>query len=140
MLNRAHHEALAQTDKQSRSKLHDIFQRLAYPEKMTIDDPVTEGSFTLTSRSERNFEVLYSKDFHVDLKMGLFIEIFYSPFDDEVLELFIGERHGKINLQADTSNGDYDNTDKGNLQEFALNKYKSSKTIWVDLEEGFYTI
>ena len=106
---------------------------------MTIDDPVTEGSFTLTSRSERNFEVLYSQDFHVELKMGLFIEIFYSPFDDEVLELFIGERHGKIDLQA-VKNVDYDNTDKGNLQEFAMNKFKSSKTIWVDLEEGNYTV
>lgn len=25
--------------------------------------------------------------------MGLFLEIFYSPFDDEVMELFIGERY-----------------------------------------------
>lgn len=65
---------------------------------MNIDDPVTEGSFTLTSRSERDFEVLYSHDFAVELKMGIFIEIFYSPYDDEVLELFLGERHGSVNL------------------------------------------
>ena len=139
MINQVHHEILGQTDKTSRSKLKDIFKRLSYPQKMNIDDPVTEGSFTLTSRSERDFEVLYSHDFAVELKMGIFIEIFYSPYDDEVLELFLGERHGSVNLQADL-NDDYDNTDKGNLKEFALNKYKSSKTIWVDLEPGEYTI
>jgi hypothetical protein len=25
--------------------------------------------------------------------MGLFMEIFYSPYDDEVMELYLGERY-----------------------------------------------
>lgn len=63
---------------------------------MLIDDPVTEGAFLLTSKSESKFEVLSSNDFRVDLKMGIFMEIFYSPFEDEVLELYLGERYGLL--------------------------------------------
>ena len=47
----------------------------------------------LTSRSESEFEVLYSHDFSVSLKMGLFLEVFYSPYDDEVMELYLAERY-----------------------------------------------
>ena len=35
---------------------------------------------------------------------------------------------------------EYDNDDAKNKKVFGLNKYKSSKTIWVDLEPGEYTI
>ena len=62
-------------------------------EKVFIDDPDNESAFTLTSRSDSEFEVVYSHDFTVSLKMGLFVEIFYSPFDDEVMELYLGERY-----------------------------------------------
>ena len=96
----------------------------------------------LTSKSDTEFEVLYSQDIHVDLKMGLFMEIFYSPFDDEVLELYLGERYDLLHekkVQADRED-DYDNDDKENKKVFTLNKYKSAKTIWVDLEPGEYTL
>ena len=84
---------------------------------MSLDDPLNEGSFMLKSHSDLDFEVLYSHDIRTDLKMGLYIEIFYSPFDDEVMELFIKERYGALHLQADTSD-EYDNTDKQNLKTF----------------------
>lgn len=109
-----------------------------------MDDPVNEGEFMLNSKAESDFEVLYSHDFRVDLKMGLFMEVFYSPYDDEVMELFLAERYdllaqGHHTVQADTSD-EYDNHDKENLKVFSLNKYKSSKVIWVDLEPGEYTL
>ena len=50
--------------------------------------------------------------------MGLFMEVFYSPSDDEVMELYLGDRGKALDL----------------------NKYKSAKTIWVDLEPGEYTL
>ena len=52
----------------------------------------------LTSQSENEFEVLYSHDIDVSMKMGLYMEIFYSPYDDEVMELFIEERYGDKKL------------------------------------------
>ena len=70
----------------------------------------------MTSRSDADFEVLASYDFSVALKMGLFMEIFYSPFDDEVLELYLAERYDLLKnqkVQADTGD-EYDNDDKGN--------------------------
>ena len=86
--------------------------------------------------------MLASYDFTVDIKMGLFMEIFYSPYDDEVMELYLGERYDLLkNQKVQADNGEeYDNDDKENLKVFQLNKYKSSKTIWVDLEPGEYTI
>ena len=52
----------------------------------------------LSSHSELDFEVLYSRDIKVNQKMGLYMEIFYSPYDDEVLELFLKERYGSMQL------------------------------------------
>lgn len=48
----------------------------------------------LSSHSEAEHEVLYSQDIEVGIKMGLYMEIFYSPYDDEVMELFIADRYG----------------------------------------------
>ena len=126
IVNKAHKDVLELTDKKSRDKLKHIMQRMNNNEKMIIDDPYNEGAFMLTSHSESDFEVLYSHDFHVGMKMGLYIEIFYSPFDDEVLELYLGERYDSLKEQADTSD-EYDNEDKGNLNRFLMNKYKASK-------------
>lgn len=87
--------------------------------------------------------MLASYDWAVNLKMGLFVEIFYSPYDDEVLQLYVAERyelvHGGHKTQADTGD-EYDNDDKENQRVFSLNKYKSGKTVWVDLEPGEYTM
>lgn len=75
--------------------------------------------------------------------MGLFLEVFYSPYDDEVMELYIGERYELLSaghkIQADNED-EYDNEDLSNKRVFALNKYKSSKVVWVDLEPGMYTL
>ena len=65
-------------------------------EKITLDDPTSESNFLLVSKSESAFEVLYSHDFEVTLKMGIFLEIFYSPYDDEVLELYLADRYDLI--------------------------------------------
>ena len=86
-------EVLGLTDKQSRSNLQDLFKRMSNNEKIVIDNPDHESAFMLTSRSDSEFEVLYSHDFKVNLKMGLFLEVFYSPYDDEVMELYLAERY-----------------------------------------------
>ena len=141
-LNRSE-EILGLTDNQSRASLKKIFDRMTNNEKVVLDDPDGESSFMLTSSSQAEFEVVYSHDFIVDLKMGMFLEVFYSPYDDEVMELYLGERYDLLHpghkVQADNED-DYDNDDKQNKKVFELNKYKSSKTIWVDLEPGEYTI
>ena len=94
MINKnRYEEVLGLTDKQSRSSLQDIFKRMSNNEKIVIDNPDHESAFTLTSRSDSEFEVLYSHDFKVNLKMGLFLEVFYSPYDDEVMELYLAERY-----------------------------------------------
>ena len=143
LMNKNHYdEVLGLTDKSSRTKLKETFKKMSSVTKVTIDDPEKEGAYMLTSKSDTEFEVLYSQDIHVDLKMGLFMEIFYSPFDDEVLELYLGERYDLLHekkVQADRED-DYDNDDKENKKVFTLNKYKSAKTIWVDLEPGEYTL
>ena len=54
-----------------------------------ITDPDKDGHFTLNSKSVKDFEILFSHGFEVQVKMGLFAEIFYSPYDDEVLELYV---------------------------------------------------
>lgn len=95
-------EVLGLTDKQSRTNLKDMFRRMSNGEKVNIDNPEKsqaqfltqdESAFMLTSRSDKEFEVAYSHDFTVNLKMGMFLEIFYSPFDDEVMELYLAERY-----------------------------------------------
>ena len=80
--------------------------------------------------------------------MGLFLEIFYSPYDDEVLELFIqseGEYKQENTFSSTTSpspsdSDDIDYNDEKSLRKYELNKYKSSKSLWVDLEAGSYVI
>ena len=143
LINKNRDEILGLSDQSSRQKLKDLVNRMSDHEKITLDDPSAEGNFLLVSKSESTFEVLYSHDFRVSLKMGLFMEIFYSPYDDEVLELYVGERydlvHSDHRVQADL-NDEYDNHDAMNLKTFTLNKYKSSKTVWVDLEPGEYTL
>ena len=91
-LNRSE-EILGLTDNQSRASLKKIFDRMTNNEKVVLDDPDGESSFMLTSSSQAEFEVVYSHDFIVDLKMGMFLEVFYSPYDDEVMELYLGERY-----------------------------------------------
>jgi hypothetical protein len=60
IINEMHHEALGLTDKASRKKLKDIFNRMNDSQKLTLDDPLNEGAFLLSSHSENSFEVLYS--------------------------------------------------------------------------------
>ncbi len=69
---------------------------MSLTQAMILDDPLNEGAFLLTSKSEKDFEVLASYDFTVNIKMGLFMEIFYSPYDDEVMELYLGERYDML--------------------------------------------
>lgn len=53
--------------------------------------------------------------------MGLFVEIFSSPFTPEVVSLF---------LKSDTNSNSVE----------LLNRFKSNRSIWVDLEPGDYTL
>lgn len=142
LINSSRAADLGITDKSSRTNLKELFKKMSYPGTVVVDDPYTEGSFVLTSKSDAEFEVLASYDFEVTLKMGLFLEIFYSPYDDEVLELYLAERYDLLaNQRVQADNADqYDNDDKANQRVFQLNKYKSAKTIWVDLEPGEYTV
>ena len=127
------------TDRDNKKRLKDIFKTMSGANKVNLDDPHNDGAFMLNSMSESEFQVLFSQNIDIGIKMGLYMEIFYSPYDDEVLELFIEERYGALQLQAD-STADYDNEDRGNQEAFIINKYKSSKMLWVDLEAGEYTI
>ena len=96
LINANRAEALGMTDKKSRSNLKNIFKKMSLTQAMILDDPLNEGAFLLTSNSEKDFEVLASFDFTVNIKMGLFMEIFYSPYDDEVMELYLGERYDML--------------------------------------------
>lgn len=98
LINKSHQDQLSLTDKASRKKLKEIFDKMSTKKSFSVDEPITEGSFMLSSHSELDFEVLYSRDIKVNQKMGLYMEIFYSPYDDEVLELFLKERYGSMQL------------------------------------------
>lgn len=51
-----------------------------------IADP-EDARFSFESDMSKSYEVLWSSEFVVLNKMGLFAEIFYSPFEDEVMQL-----------------------------------------------------
>lgn len=67
--------------------------------------------------------MLSSTEFSVEVKFGLFVELFNSPFQGEVIGLFL---HSNSNVAGPAMD--------------IINKYKSSKTIWVELEPGLYTL
>lgn len=69
------------------------------------------------------FQVLSSTQFTVEVKYGLFVELFNSPFQGDVIGLFLHSNSNAAGLAVDV-----------------LNKYKSSKTIWVELEPGIYSL
>ena len=76
--------------------------------------------------------------------MGLFAEIFYSPYDDEVLELYVASSDEQVSDFSALDPSEYncdedDDTTCSSVLSFPMAKYKSSKTIWVDLEPGLYT-
>ena len=82
-------ESQASDQKGSRARLRAITTDMSQQQPKVITDPETEGRFVLQSRQSREFEILYSGEFDVAVKMGLFAEIFYSPYADEVLELYV---------------------------------------------------
>ena len=45
--------------------------------------------------------------FYVELKMGIYIEVFYYSFDVEVMELYLSERYGEFDLKADSGDTEY---------------------------------
>lgn len=98
----------------------------------------------MVTKTEDAFQVLSSIEFKVNVKMGLFMEIFYSSYDDEVMELFISSRDDVSaydSYLAASSDGDGEFIDTtANRKKYEMNKYKSSKTVWVDLEPGYYTV
>lgn len=50
-----------------------------------LADPSQKYSFE--SDLSKTFEVVSTGDFTVEIKKGLYMEIFYSPYQDEVLQL-----------------------------------------------------
>ena len=67
------------------NKVEQIFHRLSRMEKTLLADPSQRYNFD--SQTQKPFEVVSSGDFTVQVKMGMFIEIFYSPYQDEVLQI-----------------------------------------------------
>jgi len=49
-----------------------------------LDDP-SNLSYTFKSDKGKEWEIISKNDFVVTVKKGVFIEIFYSPYFDEVL-------------------------------------------------------
>ena len=66
-----------------------IVEDMSNAEPKFITDPDEEGRFTVRGNHQKDFEILFSHEFEVGVKMGLFAEIFYSPYLDEVLELYV---------------------------------------------------
>lgn len=143
LLKRINNTKLATNE--SRKKLKDLFSQMSKEEKLLLDDNEDKGRFSIVSKADEAFQVLSSGDFQAKVKMGLFIEIFYSAYDDEVLELFISPRDdltaydSYVSMPSSDSEGNYLDTDE-NRKKYEMNKYKSSKQIWVDLEPGHYTL
>ena len=108
-----------------------------------MNDPEKDGRFVLSSKRAKDFEILFSGGFDVQVKMGLFAEVFYSPYDDEVLELYIAANDELVSdfSKLDPSEcDDEEDTECTQILNFELAKYKSSKTLWLDLEPGSYAL
>ena len=127
----------------SRTRLRALTADMGLQQPTSIRDPETEGRFVLQSRQSREFEILHSGAFEAGVKMGLFAEVFYSPYMDEVLELYVASSDEQVaDFQlADPSECDEEDEDGScsTVLSFDLAKYKSSKSVWVDLEPGAYT-
>jgi hypothetical protein len=65
--------------------------------------------------------VLAEAKFKNDIKLGLFAEVFSSPFASDVISLFLASDEG------------------GSAVVTQMNRLSSSKTIWLELEPGSYT-
>ena len=91
----------------------------------------SKSTFTFQAETNQSFQVLQSNTFTNEVKFGVFVEIFSSPFQPEVLGLF---------LSSDTNNKSYEDDGGLTQNEDLLNKYKNNKAIWVDLEPGTYTL
>jgi len=81
-----------------------------------------DGLFQLKQRKMNTAsEVIYSHDFSLVAKMGIFAEIFYNPYMGEVLRISI---HSKKSKKTTTT---YD-----------IGHFGAQKAIWADLEAGDY--
>jgi hypothetical protein len=49
-----------------------------------MEDPEKQR-FSFSSDKSKEWEVVHSQNFEVKVKRGLFIEVFYSPYFDEVV-------------------------------------------------------
>ena len=127
--------------RESKKRLRSIIAEMSGQAAKMLTDPEKDGRFVLNSKRAKSFEVLASGEFEVAVKMGLFAEIFYSPYDDEVLELYVSTAD---DLVSDFSKSDPDDCNDeeddqcAQFLSFPLAKYKSSKTVWVELEPGNY--
>lgn len=57
---------------------------------VVMDDPTQLYSYK--SDKGKEWERIHRSDFTVDVKRGLYFEIFYSPYFDEVLQLAVVQR------------------------------------------------
>lgn len=60
-----------------------FYDKLSVTESTKLYDSALKYSFV--SQTNKAFETVYFGDFKVNVKMGMYIEVFYSPFQDEVL-------------------------------------------------------
>jgi hypothetical protein len=127
--------------RESKKRLRSIIAEMSGQAAKSLTDPDREGRFVLNSKRAKDFEVLSSGEFEVQVKMGLFAEIFYSPYDDEVLELYVSSADDLVSDFSKSDPADCDDEEDDQCSQFLsfpLAKYKSSKTVWVELEPGSY--
>lgn len=111
-------------DKEDVDRIAELFNTFTNGQNpITLDNP-DDGTFTADIDPSKSFQVLASAPFTNEIKMGLFVEVFSSPFTSDVIAVY---------LQSDTQ-------DQDKQTPLVLNRFKSSKTIWVDLEPGTYTL
>ena len=84
-----------------------------------IADP-ERARFSFESDITKSFEVVWKNEFTVHDKMGLFVEIFYSPYQDEVMQLAL--------------------VSKSVHRDDQISKYKASKSIQLELLAGNYEL
>lgn len=96
--------------------IYDVLQ-YGYMESDDSDDFM----YAYMSDVSQPFETMFSKDFTVEGKQGLYLEIFYSPYFDEVLQVAV-----------------FENCIDGNG--LAHSMFRSQRQLWMELQPGEYTI
>lgn len=105
---------------ESDKKIKQTFKGLSNASSfLVLEDPKTLFSFK--SDKGKEWERIHRSDFTVEVKRGLYFEVFYSPYFDEVLQIAV------IQNSIDGS-------------ELSRALLKASKSLWIELDPANYSI